>query len=60
MKRDQEVDTDLLTTSAFLSNIGRIFTLKFEGNMIVKTDEGILENDAICSRDIVSKNRLTT
>lgn len=49
------VDIELLTATAFLCNIGRLFTLKFDNDLIVKTDEGQLENDSIYARDIVSK-----
>ena len=50
------LDVDLLSTCAFISNIGRLLTLKIEEGIIVKTNQGQLGNSSICSRDILSKS----
>lgn len=54
-KQSSLLDVDLLVATAFLCNIGRLFTLRMNSDLIVKTDEGQLENDAIYARDILSK-----
>lgn len=49
-----QFNLDLMKAGAILCNIGRAYMLEFdEGGNIVKTEEGIVDNETLITRDII-------